>query len=54
MSEHAVIDIDDLATLRRVAEEVRDSRSAVRLRIDGMDVAVMLPAPTATEVTGEF
>lgn len=44
MAHPAVNDIDAIPDLRRVAEEVRDSRSPVRLRVAGQEVATILPA----------
>lgn len=44
MAETAVLDIDDIPAVRKMAEEVRDRRSPIRLRIGGQEVAMVLPS----------
>lgn len=45
MSQRSILDVDESPALRRIAEEVRKTRSPVGLRVAGQVVAVLLPAP---------
>ncbi|HEY7036875.1 MAG TPA: hypothetical protein VH482_36440 [Thermomicrobiales bacterium] len=60
MSSVATLDASHLPDLRRIAEEVRESRAPVVLRLDGRDVAIITPVLPADSgkvgvlTTGEF
>jgi hypothetical protein len=45
MSAVATLDVSDRPDLRRIAEEIREKREPVVLRLDGQDVAIITPVP---------
>ena len=49
MGQRATIDVAANPELRRVAEEVRNTREPVVLRLEDEDIAIVLPVATPTQ-----